>query len=125
MVKQIKKTVTVFVANDGTEFTSYNAAEEHEGQLAKADEAHKEKRDRWYKSRDGIQTLRKHAYNERGVWQILGEDPNCDFGGYHHMPFLGVVSGTLDEAIDWAVDHPEFFQWGAGGSIMKIEVIAL
>ena len=41
------------------------------------------------------QLLQKHSLDETGEWEIYGEDPNCDFGGHHHQPFLGIASGCL------------------------------
>jgi hypothetical protein len=29
--------------------------------------------------------LEKHSVEEKGIWQIYGEDPNCDLGGPHGM----------------------------------------
>ncbi len=70
--------------------------------------------------------IKKHPdMNESGMWQIRGEDPNCDLGGSHHQPDLGVVEGKLGPTILYAVDLPGFWQWGGGGSITKIEVAKL
>lgn len=65
-------------------------------------------------------TITKHALTEYGVWKILGEDPNCDLGGHHHMPELGLVEGTLDEVIKYAVDLSGFWHWGSGGKVVKV-----
>jgi hypothetical protein len=53
----------------------------------------------------------------RGTWRIFGEDPNCDFGGPHHEPDLGVVEGTFKEAITYAFTLNSFISWGGGGKI--------
>ena len=58
----------------------------------------------------------------RGIWRICGEDSNCDMGGSHIEPYLETVSGTLQDAIDYAVELPRFWGWGAGGSIEMVEV---
>lgn len=38
------------------------------------------------------------------------------------LPYLQTVEGTLDEVINYAVELPNFWQWGAGGEIFKTEV---
>jgi hypothetical protein len=73
-------------------------------------------------SYSGRELLKKHKLNEYGVWRIKGEDPNCDMGGYHHQPDLGLYEGRLDEVIAYAVELPGFWTWGGGGSITKTEV---
>ena len=60
-----------------------------------------------------------------GSWEIREEDPNCDFGGHHHQPYMATVSGTLSQAIEYAAKSNRFFGWGAGGSIKKIDIIKL
>jgi hypothetical protein len=67
----------------------------------------------------GRKLLQKHSLSEEGVWRILGEDPNCDFGGHHYQPELGTVSGKLGDVIAYAVELPRFWQWGGGGTIVK------
>lgn len=64
----------------------------------------------------GNKTLDMKDY---GVWAVYGEDPNCDFGGYHHNPFIGTVEGTLEDAIEHAVTMPGFWGWGSGGHLKK------
>jgi hypothetical protein len=68
----------------------------------------------------GRELLKKHTLNETGVWKILGEDPNCDWGGYHHQPELGIVEGRLGDVIAYAVELGSFWQWGGGGNIIKM-----
>lgn len=65
--------------------------------------------------------LKKYSLEEEGMWQIFGEDPNCDFGGSHVQPNLGFVEGKLEDVIEYAVDLPNFWAWGSGGSIKKID----
>lgn len=68
-------------------------------------------------------SLMKHySLDDYGVWQIRGEDPNCDFGGHHHEPLLETVEGKLEDVIKYGVELPRFWQWGAGGSFVKVEV---
>jgi hypothetical protein len=67
------------------------------------------------------QLMKNHSLSEHGIWEILGEDPNCDMGGSHHQPSLEIVEGTLEKAIQYGVELPGFWQWGGGGSIIKRE----
>lgn len=64
----------------------------------------------------GVELLKKHKLEEEGIWKIRGEDPNCDMGGAHYMPELGIVTGTLQDVIMYGTNLPSFWQWGAGGS---------
>ena len=63
--------------------------------------------------------IQKHKLSDYGVWEVYGEDPNCDLGGYHNQPFLGVYEGTLECVIKVAVHLPGFWTWGGGGTIKK------
>jgi hypothetical protein len=58
--------------------------------------------------------LKEHNLSEYGIWEVRGEDPNCDLGGHHSQPFLGHFEGTLEDVLNIAVDLPNFWQWGAG-----------
>jgi len=64
----------------------------------------------------GVELLKKHKLDETGIWRIRGEDPNCDMGGHHYMPELGIFSGTLQDVIMYGANLPNFWQWGAGGN---------
>jgi hypothetical protein len=57
-----------------------------------------------------------------GVWQVFGEDPNCDLGGSHHNPELGIYEGKLGDVIRMAVELPGFWQWGAGGDFRLVHI---
>lgn len=70
-------------------------------------------------SYSGRKLLEEHSLTETGIWRIYGEDPNCDFGGHHYQPDLGTVEGTLKDVIEYAVELRSFWQWGAGGRIVK------
>jgi hypothetical protein len=63
----------------------------------------------------GQDLLKKHKLDDEGIWEIYGEDPNCDFGGHHHTPKLGTVQGKLRDVIMYGVSLPNFWQWGSGG----------
>lgn len=67
----------------------------------------------------GRELLKKHSLDEAGTWQVFGEDPNCDWGGSHHQPNLGLYEGILKDVIEHAVNLPGFWQWGGGGNISK------
>jgi hypothetical protein len=58
----------------------------------------------------------------KGVWEIYGEDPNCDVGGSHHTPLLQVVEGTYINVVEYALTLPGFFTWGGGGNIKLQEI---
>lgn len=73
----------------------------------------------------GKALLQKHSLTETGLWRIRGEDPNCDMGGSHIMPDLGFAEGTLQAAIEFAVELPSFWGWGAGGDLTKVQSIKL
>lgn len=68
----------------------------------------------------GIDLLTRYEMSQVGVWQIFGEDPNCDMGGSHIQPLLGTVSGELRAVIEYGVTLPAFFQWGSGGTFKLI-----
>jgi len=82
----------------------------------------KSNRDRYFETYSGKELLKKHQLDEKGTWEVRGEDSNCDLGGHHHMPVLGHYQGTLNEVIDIAVNHSRFWQWGGGGDIQLIAV---
>lgn len=68
----------------------------------------------------GKKLLEIHTLSEEGMWQIFGEDPNCDFGGHHIKPFLGFTEGRLEDVVEYAVNLTNFWTWGGGGEIKKV-----
>ena len=66
---------------------------------------------RYFRTYTGQELLKKHSLGEKGIWRIRGEDPNCDFGGFHHNPELGIVEGTLEDVITYGVSLPSFWTW--------------
>jgi hypothetical protein len=68
----------------------------------------------------GKKLLEKYSLETYGIWRIRGEDPNADLHGPHHQPDLGIFEGRLIDVIEYAVDHHNFWQWGAGGDIEYI-----
>lgn len=69
--------------------------------------------------------MKNYSLTEMGIWEIYGEDPNCEFSGYHHEPHLETVSGTLDDTIRYAVGLPNFWQWGSGGRIKHAKEVKI
>jgi hypothetical protein len=67
----------------------------------------------------GRELLATHSLSETGIWQVFGEDPNCDMQGSHVQPDLGLFEGKLDDVIREAVSLGNFWQWGSGGRIVK------
>jgi len=74
--------------------------------------------DRYLETYAGKRLLEEHSLSQTGMWQILGEDPNCDLGGHHHQPDLGLVEGKLADVIEYAVGLSSFWTWGGGGNIV-------
>ncbi len=68
----------------------------------------------------GRKLLEQYDLSTVGIWQIFGEDSNADLHGPHYTPLLGIVEGNLDNVIRYAVDLPQFWQWGSGGEIRFI-----
>ena len=60
-----------------------------------------------------------YPMSEVSVWLVKGEDANCDMGGSHYQPTLGYFEGKLEDVIRYAVELPNFWQWGGGGSFEK------
>jgi hypothetical protein len=54
-----------------------------------------------------------------GIWNVYGEDPNCDLGGSHIEPFLGRFEGRFIDVLEHAVTMPRFYAWGGGGKVKK------
>lgn len=61
--------------------------------------------------------MERYPADTEGEWDIHGEDPNCDMGGYHHEPFLQRVTGRYADVVEYALNLPDFYSWGGGGSI--------
>lgn len=75
-----------------------------------------------YVTYSGKKLLEKHSLSEYGIWKVEGEDPNCDFGGSHHNPYLGTYEGKLEDVITVAVELPGFWNWGGGGNITRMNI---
>ena len=68
----------------------------------------------------GKRLIEKYELTYYGIWEILGEDPNCDYAGSHHQPHIAYVEGTLEKALLYAVKQPKWLTWGGGGDIKPI-----
>lgn len=70
----------------------------------------------YLKTYAGRELLKNFSLDKTGIWKIKGEDPNADFHGHHYQPDLGLVEGTLRDAIMYGANLKQFWQWGAGGN---------
>lgn len=70
---------------------------------------------RYLETYSGKQLLEKHSLNTVGIWEICGEDSNCNLGGSHFQPRLCIVQGKLQDIIMFGTNMTGFWQWGAGG----------
>lgn len=59
------------------------------------------------------------------IWDIFGEDPNCDWAGPHHEPRLATVEGTYEEAVAYAQTLPGWKNWGQGGKVVAAKIIPI
>ena len=59
--------------------------------------------------------------NTYGIYKIFGEDPNCDFGGTHHQPYLGKLKGYYNDVLNRAKKMNRWSTWGGGGYIDLID----
>ena len=113
------KMYTVYETTDGKTFSDERSAKEHEDRINKS---HNSRYERFFKTYSGADLLKKHSLTEHGVWEVRGEDPNCDLGGHHHQPYIGTFTGTLDSVIRHAVTYDSWETWGGGGSIKKVKI---
>jgi len=111
--------ITKFVASDGKEFNNEADALHYENrdEIKKAENYNK-----FFATYGSKDLLKNHSLDEEGLWEVFGEDPNCDLGGYHREPSLGIYEGKLEDVIRTAVTLPGFWQWGSGGRIRSIKV---
>jgi hypothetical protein len=73
---------------------------------------------------NGRQLVEKYGdMNVEGTWQVVAEDPNCDFNGPHHQPYLFTAEGKLFDVVLEAVNYSGFWQWGYGGDITRIDIV--
>lgn len=109
----------IYQAEDGTQFLYEQECKDYEKEKCLIDLSSARN---WLKGYSGKRILDRYKLTDTGTWQIYGEDPNCDFGGYHHMPYLATVSGVLSDVVVHAVKLDRFFTWGSGGDIRRVEV---
>lgn len=108
-----------YVTSDGTEFPTELEAKRYENEQHTFSSSNARKFIKGYR---GKALLKMHTIDEYGTWEVTGEDSNCDLGGSHYMPQLGIFTGTLKDVINKAVELPKFWQWGSGGDIKKVEI---
>lgn len=70
----------------------------------------------------GKRLLEKHSIHETGIWEVRGEDPNCEWAGPHHEPYIGTYTGVLADVIILAVESASFWTWGGGRRIDKVNI---
>lgn len=63
-----------------------------------------------------------YSVNEEGIFEVRGEDPNCDFGGPHHQPLLFVAQGKFIDILTRAVKTNNWMTCGSGGTITKLKI---
>jgi hypothetical protein len=80
----------------------------------------KENFDKYLTTWAGKHLLETHRLSDTGIWEIRGEDPNCDLAGAHYQPQLGIVEGVLEDVIMHGANLPNFWQWGSGGEFRLI-----
>ena len=118
--------IEAYKTYDGSIFSTLEEAAAHEEDLREKAKSSKNEGarafEKYKKTYYGAKLLKEHKITEDGVWVVYGEDPNCDMGGHHHMPYIGTYEGKLYAVILKAITHPKFWQWGAGGEIRKIEI---
>lgn len=81
---------------------------------------HNDDVDKFLRGFYGERLMKEHHISDYGLWEILGEDPNCDYSGSHIQPHIAYVEGTLEQAILYAVKQPKWNTWGTGGNIKPI-----
>lgn len=81
--------------------------------------------DKFLQTTEGKNLIKNHTLTENGVWEVFGEDPNCDLHGSHTMPRLGAFEGELRKVLTHVVELPGFWQWGSGGRVTKYDTPAV
>ncbi len=77
------------------------------------------------KTYSGKRLQEQYPLTTNGTWIIKGESENPDFTGSHYEPTLACVKGTLEKAVNYAVELPNFFTYGGGGRLEKVALIIL
>lgn len=76
--------------------------------------------DSFLRGYSGQKLMKEYHISDYGIWEILGEETNCDYNGPHHQPHIAYVKGTLEKALLYAVKQPKWKTWGNGGVIKPI-----
>lgn len=64
--------------------------------------------------------IKKYPSTTYGVWHILGEDTSC--GEKPRCKDFGFWEGFYSHIVSYALTLPDFFVYGNGGTIEKVEV---
>ncbi len=81
-----------------------------------------DKFNKYLQTYSGKRLLEQYSLDTDGIWQVNGEDPNCDPGGAHYKPDMGVCTGKLSDVIREYVEHSNFWSWGGGGTFRLISI---
>ena len=73
--------------------------------------------------KDYKELVKKHNLTESGTWVVWSENQTLETYIAPNYKFLGVYSGTLKFVIEVAVTLPEFWNFGEGGWIQKVDVV--
>lgn len=108
----------VWQSEDGNIFESKQAIQAYEDSFKSKQELKVEEVMECYGVKE---VVKDYGLLKYGAWEVRGEDPNCDFGGFHHNPFIGYYEGKLESVIKEVANMQNFFTWGSGGSIKFVE----
>lgn len=111
--------IKVWTTPDNKEFPSYEEAKHHAESLDKI----KLKFNEFSNSYFGKLLLKGNNLQTIATWEIRGEGP-ADFSSASNPPYIATVYGSLEKAINYAINNEKF--WGYGpGTIKKIDIIDL
>jgi hypothetical protein len=72
---------------------------------------------------NGQELMEYHTLQDKGIWQMYGEDPDCHTPGQVPPDVLLVtVRGTLEQALKAAMGYPSFYTMGCGGKVCEIKI---
>jgi hypothetical protein len=75
--------------------------------------------DYWYRSAGGDKLSKNHGLDTEGIWEIFAEPGDSAYGSLRR---LAVVEGRLEHVIGIAISLDDFFTYGQGGTIEKLDV---
>jgi hypothetical protein len=74
--------------------------------------------DKYFASQHGKEVAREHHSSQCGLWRVHGESTENGRGRY-----LGIYEGRLFDVIDKVSQNANFYSYGSGGTIEKVEPI--